>query len=106
MGAYSISPKQRRLPKQQQMTVFNARATSTTAAVAAASSTTAGSMNEGSSRQPSNSPAAGGEISPAVVDDNVVFPVGSTVECRTALDTTLVGQVVCSDQPNRLLVIS
>lgn len=99
------------------MTVFNTRSVTTTATTTSATSTittTPESMSEGSSscgstaRQLSNNAhATAGEAAPSnVSDNNVVFPVGSVLECRNVLNSTTVGQVICSDQPTRLLVLS
>ncbi|KAL4002035.1 Anticodon-binding domain family protein [Acanthocheilonema viteae] len=69
-------------------------------------------MSEGSNncsstaRQLSNAHAAAGEAAPSnIMENNVVFPVGSVLECRNVLNSTTVGQVICSDQPTRLLVL-
>lgn len=37
---------------------------------------------------------------------DVVFTMGSFVECRTVLATTYSGQVLCYDPPTRILIIS
>ncbi|VDK64185.1 unnamed protein product [Onchocerca ochengi] len=97
------------------MTVFNTRSVTTTATttlVTTATTTTPESMSEGSSncgssaRQLSDGHAAAGEATPSnVMDSNIVFPVGSVLECRNVLNSTTVGQVICSDQPTRLLVL-
>ncbi|EFO27046.1 hypothetical protein LOAG_01444 [Loa loa] len=95
------------------MTVFNTRSTTTVAATLATSTTTTTeSMSEGTSscgnttRQISSAHGALGEAAPSsVLDNNVVFPVGSVLECRNVLNSTTVGQVICSDQPTRLLVL-
>ncbi|KAL4002036.1 Anticodon-binding domain family protein [Acanthocheilonema viteae] len=97
------------------MTVFNTRSVTTTATTTLSSSTTtttSESMSEGSNncsstaRQLSNAHAAAGEAAPSnIMENNVVFPVGSVLECRNVLNSTTVGQVICSDQPTRLLVL-
>ncbi|CAG9539744.1 unnamed protein product [Cercopithifilaria johnstoni] len=95
------------------MTVFNTRsATTTTTLSASTTTTTPGSMSEGSSNcgstepQLSNAHTAAGEVAPTnILENNVVFPVGSVLECRNVLNSTTVGQVICSDQPTRLLVL-
>uniref|UniRef100_A0A1I8EA89 AD domain-containing protein n=1 Tax=Wuchereria bancrofti TaxID=6293 RepID=A0A1I8EA89_WUCBA len=86
------------------MTIFNTRSAITTTI------TTPESMSEESSsslaRQLSSAHAAVGEAASSnVLDSNVVFPVGSVLECRNVLNSTTVGQVICSDQPTRLLVL-
>lgn len=101
------------------MTVFNTRSATTTASTITTTTLTTPtattlpvSMSEGSSncgsstRQLSNVHTSVGEATPSgTLDSNVVFPVGSVLECRNVLNSTTVGQVICSDQPTRLLVL-
>lgn len=99
------------------MTVFSTRsatATATTTTVTTPTETELSeSMSEVSSscdsgaRQLSNVHASAEEAAPSsVLDSSVVFPVGSVLECRNVLDSSTIGQVICSDQPTRLLVLS
>ncbi|EJW89034.1 hypothetical protein WUBG_00047 [Wuchereria bancrofti] len=72
------------------MTIFNTRSAITTTI------TTPESMSEESSsslaRQLSSAHAAVGEAASSnVLDSNVVFPVGSVLECRNVLNSTTVG---------------
>ncbi|VDK81656.1 unnamed protein product [Litomosoides sigmodontis] len=98
------------------MTVFNVlpatTAATTTTSPASTTTKTPESMSEGNSscgsttRPPSNAHATASDAAPSnILENNVVFPVGSVLECRNVLNSTTVGQVICSDQPTRLLVL-
>ncbi|MCP9258162.1 hypothetical protein DINM_001440 [Dirofilaria immitis] len=90
-------------------TTITTTTTATTTTTTTTTTTIPESMGEGSSstaRQLTNTHGGTDELMPSnVLDGNVVFPVGSVLECRNVLNSTTVGQVICSDQPNRLLVL-
>ncbi|VDN02488.1 unnamed protein product [Thelazia callipaeda] len=97
------------------MTVFNGRTPTTTATVTPSvttSSAVSATSVSAEERAPNNCKYSSRETSDAaeatpvnILDSNVVFPVGSVLECRSVMNSTTVGQVICSDHSARLLAL-